>query len=202
MQDVVLEPYGGEVLGLSVGATSMLTAMMAAGSLAAFALAARQLGRGVDPHRIAAYGALAGLPAFAAVVFAAPLGSAGLFRAGTVLIGFGGGLFAVGTLTAAMALESSERIGLALGAWGAVQATAAGLAIAAGGLLRDLFSSLAAHGLLGPALTDASTGYGVVYHLELGLLFATLIVIGPLVRHAPAGVPAVPARFGLAEFPN
>jgi MFS transporter, BCD family, chlorophyll transporter len=202
MQDVVLEPYGGEVLGLSVGATSMLTAMMAAGSLAAFALAARQLGRGVDPHRIAAYGALAGLPAFAAVVFAAPLGSAGLFRAGTVLVGFGGGLFAVGTLTAAMALESSERIGLALGAWGAVQATAAGLAIAAGGLLRDLFSSLAAHGLLGPALTDASTGYGVVYHLELGLLFATLIVIGPLVRHAPAGVPAVPARFGLAEFPN
>jgi len=201
MQDIVLEPYGGEVLGLSVGATSMLTALMAAGSLAAFALAARQLNRGVDPYRIAAYGALAGLPAFAAVVFAAPLGSAGLFRAGTVLIGFGGGLFAVGTLTAAMALETSERVGLALGAWGAVQATAAGLAIAAGGLLRDLVSSMATNGLLGPALADPATGYGVVYHLELGLLFATLIVIGPLVRHAPTGKTA-PARFGLAEFPQ
>jgi BCD family chlorophyll transporter-like MFS transporter len=203
MQDIVLEPYGGEVLGLSVGATSALTALLAAGSLAAFALAARALGRGRDPHLIAAWGALAGLPAFAAVIFAAPLESAWLFRAGTALIGFGGGLFAVGTLTAAMALESSERIGLALGAWGAVQAAAAGLAIAAGGLLRDVFSSLAAHGLLGPALTDAATGYGVVYHLELGLLFATLIVIGPLVRHARVGAPAVPARrFGLAEFPQ
>lgn len=203
MQDIVLEPYGGEVLGLSVGATSALTALLAAGALAAFALAARRLARGSDPYRIAAYGALAGLPAFAAVIFAAPLESAWLFRAGTVLIGFGGGLFAVGTLTAAMTLESTDRVGLALGAWGAVQAAAAGLAIAGGGLLRDVFSSLAVHGLLGPALTDAATGYGVVYHLELGLLFATLIVIGPLVRHAPAGVPAVPAhRFGLAEFPN
>ncbi len=203
MQDIVLEPYGGEVLGLSVGATSALTALLAGGALVAFALAARRLGRGEDPHRIAAFGALAGLPAFAAVIFAAPLESAWLFRAGTVLIGFGGGLFAVGTLTAAMALESSERVGLALGAWGAVQATAAGLAIAAGGLLRDVFSSAAVHGLLGPALTDAATGYSVVYHVELALLFATLIVIGPLVRHARASVPAVPARgFGLADFPH
>ena len=30
MQDIVLEPYGGEILGLSVGATSALTALMAA----------------------------------------------------------------------------------------------------------------------------------------------------------------------------
>ena len=203
MQDIVLEPYGGEVLGLSVGATSALTAMLAAGSLAAFALAARALGHGRDPHLVAAWGALAGLPAFAAVIFAAPLESAWLFRAGTLLIGFGAGLFAVGTLTAAMALDSSERVGLALGAWGAVQATAAGSAIAAGGLLRDLFSSLATHGLLGAALTDAATGYSVVYHLELALLFATLIVIGPLVRLARDGRPAVPAqRFGLAEFPH
>jgi BCD family chlorophyll transporter-like MFS transporter len=202
MQDIVLEPYGGEVLGLSVGATSALTALLAAGSLAAFALAARELGRGRDPHLVAAWGALAGLPAFAAVIFAAPLESAGLFRAGTLLIGFGGGLFAVGTLTAAMNLESSGHVGMALGAWGAVQAAAAGLAIAAGGLLRDVFSSLAAHGLLGPALTGPATGYGVVYHLELALLFATLIVIGPLVRHAPARAPAPARSFGLAEFPS
>ena len=44
------------------------------------------------------------LVAFSAVIFAAPLDSPSLFRVGTVLIGFGGGLFAVGTLTAAMAL--------------------------------------------------------------------------------------------------
>jgi BCD family chlorophyll transporter-like MFS transporter len=84
-----------------------------------------------------------------------------------------------------------------------VQATAAGVAIAAGGLLRDVFSTLATHQMLGPALTSQATGYGVVYHLELALLFATLIVIGPLVRHAPVPAPqARGQRFGLVEFPH
>jgi len=205
MQDIVLEPYGGEILKLSVAATSALTALMAAGALAAFALAARLLGRGADPYRVAASGALAGLPAFCAVVFAAPLDSPLLFRAGTVLIGFGAGLFAVGTLTAAMSLERREHVGLALGAWGAVQASAAGVAVAAGGALRDVVSSLATQGLLGTALNSPVTGYSVVYHLELYGLFAALIAIGPLVRSARA-TPRVagepPAKFGLAELPG
>ena len=45
MQDILLEPYGGEILHLPVGATTALTAMMAGGALAAFGLAARALGR-------------------------------------------------------------------------------------------------------------------------------------------------------------
>ncbi len=49
MQDVVLEPYGGEILGLPVGATTVLTALLAAGALVAFALAARMLARGAEP---------------------------------------------------------------------------------------------------------------------------------------------------------
>ncbi len=77
--------------------------------------------------------ALVGLAAFSAVIFSAPLMSPLLFRIGTMLIGFGGGLFAVGTLTAAMALAQDGESGLALGTWGAVQATAAGAARVAAG---------------------------------------------------------------------
>ena len=120
----------------------------------AFLHASQRLKRGEDPHRIAAIGALVGVIAFSAVIFSAPLDSAHLFRAGTVLIGFGGGLFAVGMLTAAMDLATDGASGIALGAWGAVQATSLGIAIAAGGALRDIFSSLATTGQLGPALTD------------------------------------------------
>ena len=61
-----------------------------------------------------------------------------LFRFGVVLIGFGGGLFAVATLTTAMEIESGGMNGLAVGIWGAVQASAAGLSIALGGALRDI----------------------------------------------------------------
>jgi BCD family chlorophyll transporter-like MFS transporter len=202
MQDILLEPYGGQIMGLSVGDTTLLTALLAGGTLAAFWVGARQLARGTDPHRLAAAGVLAGLAAFSAVIFAAPLGSAVLFRAGATLIGFGGGLFLVGTLTAAMDLARRGESGLALGAWGAVQASAAGAAIALGGALRDLVSGLAAAGALGPALDGPATGYSFVYHVEIALLFACLVAIGPLVRRSGASRRDVSSKFGLAEFPG
>jgi MFS transporter, BCD family, chlorophyll transporter len=202
MQDIVLEPYGGEILKLSVGETTALTGLMATGALLAFGLAARQLMRGIDPSRLAAYGAVAGLLAFSLVILSAPLEMPMLFRIGTVLIGFGGGLFSVGTLTGAMALDKAGGTGLALGAWGAVQALAMGLSIAAGGVLRDVVSHMATAGVLGPALTDAAVGYSAVYHLELLLLFITLVVIGPLVGRTTETKAKSPSTFGLAELPS
>jgi BCD family chlorophyll transporter-like MFS transporter len=204
MQDIILEPYGGEILGLSVGATSALTAMLAGGALIGFVVAGRQLARGVDPLRLAAYGALVGLPSFSAVIFAAPMGSGDLFRAGALGIGLGGGLFAVGTLYAAMKLEDGGYVGLALGAWGAVQSLAAGLAMFLGGALRDGVSALAIQGALGASLADPATGYSVVYHFELLLLFVTLVAIGPLVGRSASlsSSPSSQHRLGLADLPG
>jgi BCD family chlorophyll transporter-like MFS transporter len=199
MQDVLLEPYGGQILGMPVGATSLLTALYAGGALIAFGLASRTLRRGADPLRVAARGALVGVVGFAAVVFADPLQSTMLFRAGTVLIGFGGGYFSVGTLLAAMSLRDSDN-GMALGAWGAVQATAAGLAIAGGAAACNALGALATSGALGPALVSPATGYLFIYHIEIALLFGALIALGPLVRvrrSTPVG-----NGLGLAELPG
>jgi BCD family chlorophyll transporter-like MFS transporter len=205
MQDVLLEPYGGQILGLSVGATTALTALWALGMLSGFAYAAKRLGEGGDPHRLAGFGGVAGIGAFLFVLFAGPLHSVSLLEIGATFIGLGGGLFSVGTLTAAMAISDVEaldgRTGLALGAWGAVQASCAGLAIAIGAFARDLVSSVAASGRFGSTMADPSTGYVFVYSFEIVLLLATLVAIGPLVRrddthHVPAGT-----RFGLSEFP-
>ena len=202
MQDVLLEPYGGEILGLSVSHTTLLTAIFAGGTLAGFAIAGRQLMRGSEPHRLASVGALVGVVAFSAVVFAEPLGSPTLFRIGAALIGFGGGLFSVCTLTSIMALAKDNDSGIALGAWGAVQASAAGSAIAIGGLLRDVIGKLGQEGLLGPALSTPSIGYSVVYHLEILLLFAAIAAIGPLARFRPPSNEQDEKKFGLPAFPG
>jgi MFS transporter, BCD family, chlorophyll transporter len=201
MQDILLEPYGAEILHLTVSETTALTALFAAGALVGFAISARRLGKGSDPYRVAAGGALVGLLAFSSVIFSAPMMSPLLFRIGTTLIGFGGGLFAVGTLTAAMALAKDGESGLALGTWGAVQATAAGAAIAGGGAVRDVMASIAGQGHLGAALANPATGYSIVYHIEIALLFATLAVIGPLVRSRQM-MPEQELKFGIAEFPG
>ncbi|MCU0900846.1 MAG: PucC family protein [Cypionkella sp.] len=206
MQDVLLEPYGGEILGLSVGATTLLTAAWATGALTGFLLAARWLTGGLDPYRMAARGILVGIAAFSGVIFAAPLDSTVIFYAGAFGIGFGGGLFGISTLTAAMTMPARglAGAGLALGAWGAAQATAAGFAILIGGTLRDVVSHMATAGQLG-ALTDPSIGYSVVYHLEIGLLFATLVVLGPLVKLGiltPTKPESDAGKLALVEFPT
>ena len=200
MQDIVLEPYGAEVLHLSVSETTGLTALLAGGALFAYWVAARWMMKGIDPYRLAAYGVLTGLPAFAAIVMSGPFGSPMLFRMGAAMIGFGGGLFSVATLVAAMGLEEKTSAGLALGAWGSVHATASGLAMSAGALLRDAVSSLASSGYLGSLMDTPWIGYSAVYHIELLLLFVTLAAIGPLAKHAREK--KLQTHFGLAEIPR
>lgn len=202
MQDILLEPYGGQVLHMSVGDTTELTALAAVGALLAFALAARRLERGADAFRLAAIGLLAGIAAFSAVIFSASFESPWLFRIGACAIGFGGGLFTVATLTAVLTFPDTGGNGLALGAWGAVQATAAGLAIAAGGFLADGIGNLGARGLLGPAMLGPSAGYAFVYHLEISLLFIALAVIGPLAGRLRRDPQSSSERFGLAGYPG
>lgn len=206
MQDILLEPYGGEILGLSVSATTLLTATWAAGALVGFAIAARVLAKGGNTYRMASVGLLAGIAAFCIVIFAAPMNSTALFFAGAGMIGFGSGYFAISTLTAAMTLpaEGLAGRGLALGAWGAAQATAAGLSTLIGGATRDSVNMIAMSGAWGEALQTPTTGYSVVYHFEIALLFATLIVLGRLVsqsRSAPT-LNQKPTGLGLADFPT
>jgi MFS transporter, BCD family, chlorophyll transporter len=202
MQDIILEPFGAEVLGLDVSTTSSLTALSAGGSLLAFFLSSVWLGKSVDAYRLASAGVLLGLPAFACVIFSAPLDSALLFRIGTFLIGFSGGLFSVGMLVTAMSFNDEKYAGMVMGAWGAVQATASGLAMAAGGFLRDLIAGLATSGALGSSLDSPATAYSFVYHIEIYMLFVVLIALGPLVRNNRQSEKNEANHFGLAEFPS
>ncbi|NEV65204.1 BCD family MFS transporter [Thiorhodococcus minor] len=201
MQDILLEPYGGQVLGMTVSQTTALTALLAGGTLAAFVLAGYLLGRGGNAYRISAIGALIGIAAFAAVIYAAALGSEHVFRIGTGLIGFGSGLFAVGTLTAAMDMAEGGHSGLALGAWGAVQATANGVAVALGGTLRDIVSGLADDGAFGAKWVNPATGYAFVYAFEIFLLLGALIVLVPLAVRAYQSGARATSKIGLDQLP-
>ncbi len=181
MEDVLLEPFGGEILHLTVGVTTALTATLALGGLAGFAWASRVLSQGFDPFRMAMWGTFVGIPAFLLVIGSALTGATWMFVFGTLLIGFGAGIFGHGTLTATMNLAPKDQAGLALGAWGAVQATAAGVAVAWGGIMRDLVAHV----------TDSATGYLSVYVLEAVLLLITMVAMVPLLRSRSPSNPVV-----------
>jgi BCD family chlorophyll transporter-like MFS transporter len=169
-------------------------------------LSGRALSRGWDPLRLAGAGLVVGINAFLIVLFSGPFAAPLMLYAGAMGIGVGLGLFSVGTLMEAMNLAEGETAGLALGAWGAVQASCAGLGIAVGGLLRDAVAALLQSNDAAASMAMRATGYGTVYILEIALLLAGLAAIGPLVgyQRQPASGEGDPlARpFGLAEFPT
>ena len=186
MADILLEPFGGQILGLTVAATTKLTALLAFGGLVGFWTASWILGRGADPYRVTWMGTLIGIPAFVCVIVAASTQVTELFLVGNFLIGFGGAIFGHATLTATMNQAPPKQAGLAMGAWGAVQATAAGLAMAASGALRDIVNMFdgARRGDWG--FTDHALGYLTVYWVEIALLVVTVVAVWPLLHRRRA----------------
>ena len=190
MADVLLEPYGGQVLGLTVGQTTKLTALLAAGTLFGFGIASRVLGQGHAPATVSFAGAAIGLPGFAAIILASLGGGIPLFLLGTVLTGLGAGLFGHATLTATLRAAPDNRVGLAIGAWGAVQATAAGLGVALAGIVRDLL--VMSPGFGGFA---TETPYVAVFTIEILVLACAVGVAALLVlraRHSLTPVSGLP----------
>jgi BCD family chlorophyll transporter-like MFS transporter len=166
MQDSVLEPFGGDVFGLSVGETTRFNAYWGAGVLVGMVgsvLVTRQL----RPDQQVKTTAL-GLTLMAVPMLA--LGASSLFETlgtvmpGLIAFGFGFGIFTVGGVSLLMAMSAEDRAGSYLALWSVVQLAARGAGIAAGGLVRDV-----AFRLFG----ELSTAYAVVFVLEaLGLFLS------------------------------
>ncbi|MEM9550473.1 MAG: PucC family protein [Pseudomonadota bacterium] len=173
--DVLLEPYGGQALGFSVAQTTKLTALLAGGTLVGFGIASRVLGSGGSAERLGLIGALIGIPGFAALILSSAGGGPVLFLAATLATGLGAGLFGHATLTASIRSAPREQIGLALGTWGAVQATSAGLGIALAGIVRDLVVSLSSQGQIA-----AHVPYNLVFLIEMVFLGVACAILLPV----------------------
>ncbi len=205
MQDVLLEPYGGEILHLAVGrdhdAHGVPWRSAALARVRAGGAPARPRRRSVSPRRVRR--CWSGIVAFAAVIFAAPLDSALLFRTGALLIGFGGGLFAVGTLTARDGRSSAATTAAWRSAPGApcrrprpARHRARRRACAT---RRRAGRRRARSAPRSPAPSPATA---FVYHIEIAL------AVRDAGRDRPAGARTAavragrPSPFGLAEFPG
>ena len=174
MADVLLEPYGAQALGLTVAETTRLTALLATGTLFGFGYASYALGAGGAPVRLGRIGAMIGIPGFVAIILS-PLFGIPLFLLGVFASGLGAGLFGHATLTATIRSAPSEQTGLSLGAWGAVQATCAGLGVAMAGIVRDVLVGFGPDGGI-----QAHTPYNLVFMIEIIFLVFVIFMAAPL----------------------
>lgn len=168
MQDVILEPFGGEVLGLTLGATTRFNAFMGVGLIASMLMGGIYIIPRKGKRWVTELGCWILIAAFLALASTAFMESGGAIVIIVTMIGLGGGLFTVGGVALMMDMTLSEHTGLFVGAWTLIQALARGPASLASGGLFNIFSNLGA---------SAAQGYGSVFLVEAIGLGISLIFL-------------------------
>lgn len=162
-QDVLLEPFGAEALGMSVASTSRLTALWGVGFFITL-IGGLAVMRRIGKKSAANLGALVTALAFAAIILTGVLRLPGGFMGAVLLLGLGGGLMTVSNLSFMLDMTVPQAAGLYIGAWSVANFAGRAIGTLSSGALRD-----AAHLLTGNALA----GYITVFALEIvGLLLA------------------------------
>jgi BCD family chlorophyll transporter-like MFS transporter len=164
MQDAMLEPFGGDVFGLSVGQTTRFNAYWGAGVVVGMigTLILTRKRRPDQQVSTTSWGLLLlGLPLLLLGVVslreALPMVMPTL-----VFFGLGFGVFTVGGVSLLMAMNQEDKAGAYLALWSVIQLISRGAGIAAGGIIRDVGLSITG---------SLSAAYAGVFMIEaVGLL--------------------------------
>ncbi|MEL7188161.1 MAG: BCD family MFS transporter [Pseudomonadota bacterium] len=189
MQDLILEPFAGQIFGMAPGDSTQLGGMLNAGGLAGMIVAgiggsAFQARLPSDLRFWIVSGCLGSAIGLAGLAAGAVIGPGWPLTANVLFLGFCNGVFAVAAIGAMMGLAGAgekTREGVRMGVWGASQAIAFGFAGLVGAAGRDV-----AHWILG----DLGSAYQIVFVFE-GLLFVAaallaLLISAPIRKSPPA----------------
>ena len=179
MQELILEPYAGLVLGFTPGQSTQLSGAQNGGvflGMLTVGIAATGLRLGSLRHWVVA-GCLGSATALAAITLLGASGAAVAFVPAVVALGFFNGMFAVAAIGAMMALAGqgrSAREGTRMGLWGAAQAIAAGF----GGLL-----GAASVDMMRAVLGEDASAFGTVFAVEAALFVLAALLALRVIDH-------------------
>jgi BCD family chlorophyll transporter-like MFS transporter len=136
-QDVLLEPYGGLVLGMSVGETTGLIQYWGVGVLLAMLASGLFLLKRCGWMITMRVGMILSAAAFVGPIGAGLLGSAGLLTVAVFVMGVGTGLAGAGMLSGTLSFTSKIRAGMLLGVWAVANMAGHAFGSLLGGVLVD-----------------------------------------------------------------
>lgn len=167
-QDVILEAFAGQLLGMGVGETTRITSIWGTCfliTLLAAGWAQTRLGK-LPLARVGGSMALAGFLLLAA---AGALASSLVFYLGLIILGLGTGLSTVTNLSLMLDMTTSENVGLYMGAWGMANAISRLVGQMMSGVVRDAIALTVGNVVL---------SYVVVFVLLALCLVASLLMLG------------------------
>jgi len=168
LQDVILEPFGGEVLGLGVRQTTLFNAYNMVGVISGLLLGGAWAIPRLGKKRVTALGNAISVVAFALLVVIALRRDPGPVPIAIALMGLGTGAFTVGGVSLMMDLTVSGQAGLFVGAWTLAQALAKfGSSVLSGAI----------HDLVLHAGGSSHLAYAAIFAIEgVGMLLVTVLL--------------------------
>jgi BCD family chlorophyll transporter-like MFS transporter len=142
LQQVVLEPFGGDVLGLDIRRTTLFNAYQMTGVLLGMLVSGVWVSKRFGDRRTAGIGLALASASFALLGFSSLTVAGWMVVPAIGLMGLGMGFFNVGGLAMMMSMSTFARTGLYMGAWTLAQALANGTASIGGGWLHDAVLAL------------------------------------------------------------
>lgn len=172
-QDVILEPFAGQVFGMPVSTTSRFSAYWGSMTLIGIVVClvlARRFPKSVNNMSLSRWGVVTLLVTFALFFICAVFQVRPLVTIGLVVMGIGLGMWTVGSLGLMMDTTRAWGAGIYLALWTVASTLARGAGVVLGGVALDL-----ALGLTGRQLT---LSYGAVFLLQVIGLGGALYTLG------------------------
>jgi MFS transporter, BCD family, chlorophyll transporter len=156
MQEAVLEPYGGEVFGMSIGETTKLNSFWGIGILLGYGITGFAIIPSWGKKLSTKIGCISVAFCFGLIILAGFTQQPKVLQLAIILFGIAAGIATVGGISLMLDLTAAKTAGTFIGAWGLAQAMSRGIATLLGGVILDIGKSVFASTLLSYSLVFVS----------------------------------------------
>ncbi len=170
IQQPVLEPYGGEVFGMTVAQSTQLNAFWSVGVLAGIVVTGFFIVPKLGKQTTTRLGCLLVALSFGLTIASGFTGEPRLLQLCMILFGLASGITTNGAISLMLDLTAAETAGTFIGAWGLAQAMSQALSTLIGGALLDLGR------ILFPASPVLS--YATVFGVEAAVMLLAVYLLG------------------------
>ncbi|MFS8970625.1 BCD family MFS transporter [Synechococcus sp. 'PEA 65AY6A-5F PE A'] len=170
IQQPILEPYGGEVFGMTVSQSTQLNAFWSLGILAGIVVTGFFIVPKLGKQTTTRLGCLLVALSFGLTIASGFTGEPRLLQLCMILFGLASGITTNGAISLMLDLTAAETAGTFIGAWGLAQAMSQALSTLIGGALLDLGR------LLFP--TSSVLAYATVFGVEAGVMLLAVYLLG------------------------
>ncbi len=168
MQEAVLEPYGGEVFGMSIAETTKLNANWGIGILIGYSLTGFLIVPRLGKKLTTKLGCLFVAVSFGLIILSGFTQEENILKLAVVLFGVTAGMATIGSISLMLDLTLAETAGTFIGAWGLAQAMSRAFATLIGGAILDLARAI---------FTIPFLAYSSVFALQaIGMVVAVVIL--------------------------